>query len=282
MKLKTTFIIAIIFLSVFGFYSCNSCKNKQPVKEVLTWHEMLINSMEKSIPNGLVDTNYVAIWRFGGGGFFGGGISSVLIVEKKQLSDKELMCYYIQLETDEELTFSPKTLDWWISSVYRLNLKNNSGLKFPLDDKVQIKELDSILVLMSEGLDANHYFMKEFNSKTIYPLGINKSGEQNQKYCKVVAQLFGQINKWEKVQALALTEINTEYVQNYIKVNDESRNIEERRQIAREKINPKSDSIHAKAYKIIYGSDDEFIMKEDREVNDHQKWNFPNPKMKKR
>src|SRR5690606_173977 len=112
------------------------------------------------------------------------------------------------------------------------------GLKFPLDDKIQIRELEDTALIgyMGEGLEVNRYFMKEFNSKTVYPFGITELGKHNMKYCKTVAQLFGQINKWEKVQALALAEVNTEYVQNRIKAHKEEMSREERFEFIQEKI----------------------------------------------
>lgn len=221
---------SIFFITVLTLNSCHNSENKSiknPEKKHHGIYEDQIRRMEKLIPNALFDTNHVAIWR--SGSIFYSEYLSVLIIEKKQLMDKQLLCHYMSFDSDKPSNYR----NWKYSQIYEVTLEN-SPFSFPLKDQIKIEDLDTLSYIHGEGINSNNYFIMEFKSDTIYPI----SKRYNSKYSYQIAKLFTQISKREKVQTLGLTKDSVDY------------------QVA---------------YRIIKGSDADYIIKEDKEVNSLQR-----------
>ncbi len=160
-----------------------------------------VYKMEKLIPNNLFDSNYVAIWR-DGSIFFVDGMSA-LVVEKKQLKDKQLICHYFVFKPMKPSNYR----NWNFSKTYELTLENEP-FDFPLNDQVSIREIDSIVLeCHCEGIEANSYFMKDFNSDKVYPV----NDRYNPTLINNISKLFKQISKKEHVQTLSLTGDSIDY-----------------------------------------------------------------------
>jgi hypothetical protein len=90
--------------------------------------------------------------------------------------------------------------NWKLTNVYELTLEN-IPFKFPLKNKSNFNVIDSLCFdCKCEGIKANVYFIKEFNSKVVYP--IHK--KYNKYLLKNIEYLFKQISKKEHVQTLSL------------------------------------------------------------------------------
>jgi len=196
MRLKNKVVVWITFFSAFVIHSCQQAdqtKADQTGKDTEGIFEDQIRRMEKLIPNSMFDTNHVAIWR--SGSIFYSEDLSLLVIEKKQLKDKQLLCYYISFDSDKPSNYR----NWKFANVYELTLEN-LPFKFPLTDKIHIGDLDTLSYTHGEGIESNNYFMADFKSDIIYPI----SRRYNNSYTLQVAKLFNQISKREKVQVFAL------------------------------------------------------------------------------
>lgn len=230
MKFYNKIIFSISFIFAFAMSSCHeSVKNieDKTEKDIYGIYEDQIRRMEKFIPNSMFDTNHVAIWR--SGSIFYSEYLSVLIIEKKQLKDKQLLCYYMSFDSDKPSNYR----NWKYAQIYEVTL-GNTPFKFPLVDQIRIKDLDTLSYNHGEGIESNNYFIMEFKSDLIYPI----SKRYNSKYTNQISRLFNQISKREKVQTLVLTEDSV----NYQDINE-----------------------------IIKGSDEDYIIKDDKDVNSLQR-----------
>jgi hypothetical protein len=230
MIISSRLYFSVFFISVLTLTCCHdkdNKTNKNTEKKYLGIYEDQIRRMEKLIPNALFDTNHVAIWR--SGSIYYSEYLSVLIIEKKQLKDKQLLCYYMSFDSDKPSNYR----NWKYCQIYEITLEN-SPFRFPLKDQIKIEDLDTLSYTHGEGIESNNYFVMDFKSDTIYPI----CKKYNSKYSNQIAQLFNQISKREKVQTLVLTKDSVDYQD---------------------------------AYRIIKGSDVDYIIKEDKEVNSLQR-----------
>lgn len=221
---------SIFCIAVLTLTSCNNSDNKiveNTEKQHLGIYEDQIRRMEKLIPNALFDTNHVAIWR--SGSIFYSEYLSVLIIDKKQLKDKQLLCHYMSFDSNKPANYR----NWKYGQIYEVTLENKP-FSFPLKDRIKIEDLDTLSYTYGEGIESNNYFIMDLKSDTIYPI----SNRYNSKYTDQIARLFNQISKKEKVQTLVLTSDSVDYQD---------------------------------AFRIIKGSDSDYIIKEDKEVNSLQR-----------
>lgn len=196
--------LMILFIMVMMFIQgCQDqkMKSKDPkvLKESIIEHD--IRNCEKLIPHSVYDTNHIVIWR--SGSIYFSEYTSCLIIEKKQFEDDQLLCYYFAFNHEKYSNYR----NWKLGSIYELTLENKP-FKLPLKEKTDFKEIDSLCFESnSEGIEANVYFMKDFNSDYVFP--IHKKFNKN--LIKNIEFLFKQISKKEHVQTLALIGDSVDY-----------------------------------------------------------------------
>ncbi len=163
--------------------------------------EYNIRNCEKLIPNSVYNSNHVVIWREGS--IFYSEYTSCLVIEKKQLKDNQVLCYYLTFDSTKPSNYR----NWKFASVYELTLENKP-FNFPLKSKTVFNEIDSLCFeCQCEGIEANVYFMKDFNSDAVYPV----HRKYNKNLMRNIEYLFKQISRKEHVQTLALISDSVDY-----------------------------------------------------------------------
>lgn len=209
---------SIILLTVTSFVllGCQHQKKKSKTTKAKEQGiiEYSIHNCEKLIPNSIYDSNHVVIWR--GGSIFYSEYTSCLIIEKKQLKDNQILCYYMTFDPDKPSNYR----NWKFTTVYELTLENKP-FNFPLKNKTVFTEIDSLCFeCRCEGIEANVYFMKDFNSDAVYPI----HRKYNKYLINNIVYLFKQISKKEHIQTLALIGDSVNYKIAYSIINSDSLN----------------------------------------------------------
>lgn len=190
------FILTLILLT----FSCQTNNNKKKeIEQSFISQEIL--DLEKLIPFNLQNDKYICIWRTGS--IFISENVSVLILEKKQLKDKQIECYFITFDFQKPDNYKNCEL----FKCYKLLLDNKNFI-YPLKKKINFSEIDNLILRSkSEGIGANAFFLKEFNSNLIYPINY----ELNTSSIYSIEKLFSQISKKEHIQTLALRTKKVDY-----------------------------------------------------------------------
>lgn len=199
--------IILLLVSSMIFLSCQEQKKKSNITKAKDQGiiEYNIRNCEKLIPNSVYDSNHVVIWREGS--IFFSEYTSCLIIEKKQLKDNQILCYYLTFDPDKPSNYR----NWKFATVYELTLENKP-FHFPLKNKTVFTEIDSLCFeCQCEGIEANVYFMKDFNSDAVYPV----HRKYNKNLVRNIEYLFKQISKKEHVQTLALIGDSVDYNKAY-------------------------------------------------------------------
>ncbi len=194
----------MFLLIMSSFLSCKSEATKSTLDDIeksIGTIEYDIKKMEELIPSSLCDSNHVAIWREGS--IYYADYLSVIVIEKKQLKDNQLLCHYFTFDPNKPSNFR----NWKYANTYELTLENDP-FQYPLKDYTNFMKIDSIAFdCKCEGIEANVYFMKDFKSNKVYP--INKGF--NSTIIKTISKLFSQISKREHIQTFALTRDSIDY-----------------------------------------------------------------------
>jgi hypothetical protein len=205
-KSKTKIGFSSIILLTVSFLILLSCqeqkkKNSPSIAKNQGIIEYDIRNCEKLIPNSVYDSNHVVIWR--DGSIYFSEYTSCLIIEKKQLKDDQILCYYLTFVPDKPSNYR----NWKFTTIYELTLENKP-FHFPLKNKTVFTEIDSLCFeCQCEGIEANVYFMKDFNSDAVYPV----HRKYNKNLLRNIEYLFKQISKKEHVQTLALIGDSVDY-----------------------------------------------------------------------
>ena len=209
-------LISIILLLVSSliFFGCQELKKKSNItkekaKGIIEYN---IRNCEKLIPNSIFNSNHVVIWREGS--IYFSEYTSCLIIEKKQLKDNQILCYYLTFDYEKPSNYR----NWKLATVYELTLENKP-FSFPLKNKTVFTEIDSLCFeCQCEGIEANVYFFKEFNSDIVYPV----HHKYNKNIIRNIEYLFKQISKKEHVQTLSLIGDSTDYKKVYKLIKSDS------------------------------------------------------------
>ena len=191
-----------IFILTFFIFTLSCQNNKNQKKEIeQSFISQEILDLEKLIPFNLQNDKYICIWRTGS--IFISENVSVLILEKKQLKDKQIESYFITFDYQKPSNYKNCEL----FKCYKLLLDNKNFI-YPLKKKINFNEIDSLILRCNcEGIDANAFFLKEFNSNLISPINY----ELNTSSISSIERLFSQISKKEHIQTLSLRSKKVDY-----------------------------------------------------------------------